>query len=957
MKFALRSLFWASLQVFLLAVAASAQLGNSGSIEGTVKDPSGAAVVGAAVKISNPVSGYERTTVSGPDGTFRFTNVPFNPYHMAVTASGFSGLTQDVEVRSSVPTKVDANLQVGTEVTSVTVESNGGDLVENDSTFHSDIDRKLFERTPLESATSPFSSLVTLTTPGVAADSNGLMHGLGDHAENSVSLDGQPQTDQFSKVFSNQVPADSIQSMEVISGAPPADFGDKTSVVIKVTTRSGLGQNKPTGSVFSSYGSFGTVNAGLDVAYGGNNWGNFLAVDGLNTNRFLDPPEFTAQHDKGNSENVFDRIDYQLRQADTLHMNLGFTRSWFQNPNTYDQQFHRCGPIFYTCDATNTDVLNVVTGAPVGRTDQRTQIRTFNIAPSWTHLFSSSAVSNVGFFVRHDQYNYYPSDNLLNDLAPDLQAEAAGQDRRLTNAGVRGDLSYVKGIHNIKVGMVYQQTFLTEKDRFAIVDATFNPVCIDGTPGNLFPNTNPLITDPAQCGDPMDPGGIENAGQLAPIPAFNPLLACYDLTRPAPALSSGCANTTSAPFFFRGHTDIKELALYVMDTISWKNWSFNLGLRGDKYNGISSDGQVQPRLGISYNIKPSSTVLRVSYARIMETPFNENLVIASTGCSNPVIVAIVSPPGVSCNTGALTPGYRNEFHAGFEQAFGKYLVVNGEYIWKYTHDGFDFGIVGATPITFPIEWHNSKIPGWLLSASVPNFHGLTARVVMSSVAARFFNPQVAGIAFFPSSNVFRIDHDEHYNQTTHIQYQPWKRGPWLGFNWRYDSGLVSGAVPCYTSPVVTPTCSATTPVVDGGLAGGLPTGFVGLNNAITGLPLTADQEFQAGLTCSGVPVVSSPFGAPARSCLASQLGSKYISVPGPNTENDDKHPQRIAPRHLFDIAVGHDNLFHGDRYKWSLQLTMINLTGKAALYNFLSTFSGTHYVTPRTETAELAFHF
>jgi hypothetical protein len=75
----------------------------------------------------------------------------------------------------------------------------------------------------------------------VAADSNGLFHGLGDHASNSFSVDGQPITDQQSKVFSNQIPADSIQSLEVISGAPPAEFGGKTSLVIVVTTQSGLG--------------------------------------------------------------------------------------------------------------------------------------------------------------------------------------------------------------------------------------------------------------------------------------------------------------------------------------------------------------------------------------------------------------------------------------------------------------------------------------------------------------------------------------------------------------------------------------------------------------------------------------------------------------------------------------------------------------------------------------------
>jgi hypothetical protein len=121
----------------------------------------------------------------------------------------------------------------------------------------------------------------------------------------------------------------------------------------------------------------------------------------------------------------------------------------------------------------------------------------------------------------------------------------------------------------------------------------------------------------------------------------------------------------------------------------------------------------------------------------------------------------------------------------------------------------------------------------MLRASVPNFHGFTALVVMSSVAARYFSPQVGGLGVTvgQSGSVFRIDHDEKYNQTTHLP--------------------------------------------------------------------------------------------------------------------------RIAPRHLFDVAIGNDDLFHGDRYKWSLRFTVINLTNKDALYNFLSTFSGTHFVSPRAYTAEL----
>ena len=83
-----------------------------------------------------------------------------------------------------------------------------------------------------------------------------------------------------------------------------------------------------------------------------------------------------------------------------------------------------------------------------------------------------------------------------------------------------------------------------------------------------------------------------------------------------------------------------------------------------------------------------------------------------------------------------------------------------------------------------------------------------------------------------------------------------------------------------------------------------------------------------------------------------------------DTSTSDRTPRttttiRRASRRvsLFDVSVGEDNLFKGDHYKWSLTLTAINITNKLALYNFLSTFSGTHYVTPRALTAQLGFHF
>ena len=133
---------------------------------------------------------------------------------------------------------------------------------------------------------------------------------------------------------------------------------------------------------------------------------------------------------------------------------------------------------------------------------------------------------------------------------------------------------------------------------------------------------------------------------------------------------------------------------------------------------------------------------------------------------------------------------------------GKYAVVSGDYIWKYTHNGYDFSVLGATPI-YLSDWVAQLQDSWICCScertGVPRILGL---VVFSSVAARFFPPQIGGAGRYrrwprAGSTPFRIDHDEKFNQTTHLQYQPWKQGPWVGFNWRYDSGLVAGQTPCF----------------------------------------------------------------------------------------------------------------------------------------------------------------
>ncbi len=209
---------------------------------------------------------------------------------------------------------------------------------------------------------------------------------------------------------------------------------------------------------------------------------------------------------------------------------------------------------------------------------------------------------------------------------------------------------------------------------------------------------------------------------------------------------------------------------------------------------------------------------------------------------------------------------------------------------------------------------------------------------MSSVAARFFTPQVTGIGAAPSGvDVFRIDHDEKFNQTTHIQYQPKKTRPWISFNWRYDSGLVAGPVPC--------------------AGGNCNNGPNGTDSLVDVSNLSPDQQYQAGLYCGSIHATPTTPISTSGFCPAAQYGSTLISIPKAGTEDDDHNPPRIAPRNLFDVGIGDDNIFRGEKNRFSARLTVINLTDKTALYNFLSTFSGTHYVTPRTISVTVGFHF
>jgi hypothetical protein len=815
-----------------VAGSASGQgLGGAGTIQGTVTDPTGAPMQAVDVRVNNVVSGFSRTATTDAAGKFTFGNLPPNPYHLAIEVQGFKPYQRDVDVRSAVPIEISIRLDLGV-AEAVSVVGHVEDLIERDPSAHIDIDASRIEKLPIE-AQAGLNQVITLASPGVVADSNGFFHPIGDHAQTQFSIDNQPVTDQQSRLYSNQISPDAVASMEVITGVAPAEYGDKSSLVVHIVTKSGLDQPKPTGDLSVGYGSFKSPTVGMNLGVGSHAIGNFVSVSSMRTDRFLDPPEFTAIHDAGDKVSLFDRFDAHVNDTGTVHLNVQAARSSFDVPNSLD-------------------------AAALGQA-QHQDINTFNVAPGYSQVLGSKTLFTANAYVRQDHLTYTPSANPFAD-----QPGTVSQDRTLRNLGVKADVAYTAGDHNIKAGGSISATRLSEHFTLGFTDPTFN--------------------DPAS-------------------PDFNPNLLPFDLTR------------GGSPFVYDQAATIRQQAAYVQDEVKFGAATVKAGLRLDHYDGLTTATLLQPRVGASYTIAGSGTLLRASYGRTMETPYNENLLLSS-GIGAEALTGTAMPPA---------PGKRDQIEVGAQQSVGRWAVVDVGYFNKHTENAYDFNVLFNTPIFFPVAWDHSHIDGFTGRVDLVEHHGFRAFVVMGHTNAIYFPPGVGGVLLQAPCDQpgcsFRIDHDQKFNATTNVEYVLNRSiGAWTAVSWRYDSGLVSSAI----------------------------------GDVLDLLTLTPAQQAAAGVSCAGVPATAA---AGFTACPPDAIAASRLVVPAAGTGDPLNNPTRVAPRHLFDVGFGVDNLLRAEHQKLRLRFSVINLTNREALYNFLSTFSGTHFVTPRAYQVEVGWVF
>jgi Carboxypeptidase regulatory-like domain len=455
-------LFFLSMAVLpVVARAASA----SGMVKGRVLDPTGRPVPSVLVALRNDITGFKALASADSSGGFQFFNVPFNPYEIHVEAKGFETAHQAVDVRTAAPREVTVTLQLATFTEAVTVAGSetAAQLETGSSTSHVDIDKSYIARAPATISSRAMEELIT-ATPGFAKDENGRYHFQGSHSQGQFVIDGQTISDQTGITFSNSIDPGIAQSMEVIYGNVPAEYGEKVGSVVNLVTKSGLGTPLH-GDVFAGGARYSTYEGGLALGGGSKNFAAFTSLNGSWSDRFLDPVNFDNLHNAGDTERGFLRLDYA---ADDLKDQVRFT---------------------VLAGRTNRDVPNTFTQEGAGQ-DQQVESRDQNYNLGWTHVFSTKAVFDVSAFARTAHFKLLPS-------AGDTPVTATS-DRSLDNFGVNAAVTWAPNEHHdVKVGGVVKRFPIDERFTFGLTDPGFN----DPVSSSYNPDLAPY--DLARGGPPL----------------------------------------------------------------------------------------------------------------------------------------------------------------------------------------------------------------------------------------------------------------------------------------------------------------------------------------------------------------------------------------------------------------------------------------------------------------------
>ena len=349
-----RSLLLAAILLLAFFDRPALAAGAAGTVQGRVLDPDGNGRPGVTLHLRNAVTGFLASATTGPDGSFRFQNVPFNPYLLQAEVPTFQNVNQGIEVRSPIALVLEIRLTaIPTEVVTVKGNPNTAQLETDTSMSHIDIDKSYIARAPAPVASRAMEEIIT-STPGFAKDENGRYHFQGAHSQGEFVLDGQTISDQTGITFSNSIDPGIAQSMEVIYGNVPAEYGEKIGSVVNLTTTlRPRGRRAQGGGPGRRLAVRHVRGRGLDRPTARTSLDIFASINGSTSDRFVDPVNLDNLNNNGHTARGFVRLDWIASDTDKLRWTAlvggtdrGVTNTFTQETAGQDQQRFEAGSEF-----------------------------------------------------------------------------------------------------------------------------------------------------------------------------------------------------------------------------------------------------------------------------------------------------------------------------------------------------------------------------------------------------------------------------------------------------------------------------------------------------------------------------------------------------------------------------------------------------------------------------------
>ncbi len=767
--------------IALLSVAlATTSLCGQQSIVGSVEDAvSGQAVPGASVRVT--AVQLDRQALSGIEGSFALLNLP--PGRIDVTVSKGGYVTERVAL--TLEPRQSGTIEVLLRPTAAQT-----DRIEVSGTV------ELLDRTRAQTAVALTRSdierlpathsrdvprLVAQVVPGAVLGHDNFVHLKGNELSMHQFVDGVAFLDNANTHFTPGGSPQVFESVNVITGGMPAEFGNRLGGVLDIVTKSG--RNFQGGSATLGGGTIIARNAAFEYGLGKNRWDAYFFASGFSDGRFLNPPQQREIHDLGYGGRSFFKLGYNPTDNDRISLRFSGAGTNFELPNTTNEFL-----------ADRDGLRRTRQGSAVLR---------------WEHTLSPNALMTTSV------YNRYVSDRLVGTT--DLVTPLANGFRRTQTNGGKIDVLVHKGRHTIKAG-VDAAVFSLNEDLF------FDPR------DEVEDDHHEEEEDDHESDEHAEDEHREESREFASLPTRSFSAFGAASLSPAGLLGSSFPNPVFSeaqlpPITFRGRRRGGQGSFYVQDQFSpLPNFTVHAGIRYDRYSVVVTEDLWSPRVGLSYHIPKTGTVVRAIYNRYFVPPPLEYVQLGSALGSGILSFeeddheagSLIAPvtsglDGVFSgeqdehgeeevfNPGPVRSLTQHYFEFGVQQRLHDKLVLD---VSGYHHQGrnaFENAELSNTRLFVPVNFDRERT--WAADFSLRlrplDRIGLFGYLNYSHINTSFFGPVSGGLGGDHSVAGERIlpAFDQRHTGTTSIGYRHDRSGFVVGMAVGYGSGTPAELLP------------------------------------------------------------------------------------------------------------------------------------------------------------------